>query len=94
MSGKSDKGAKKTHKDKDLEKWAEEDKDSQHPGEFLGPLHEVDSTADAEAAKRRKTEYERRRAEEKKMERDKNRQHPGDFLGPLHEVDVESDDDP
>jgi hypothetical protein len=54
------------HKDKDLEKWAELEKPYQHPGNFQGPLEEVDIAAGAEAAERRKQAYAEHRAAEKK----------------------------
>jgi len=75
------------HKDKDLETWAERDKDSQHPSEFKGPLAEVDTSPQVEAAKREKWEHEHHRTEEKAKAKDKDSQHPGEFLGPLEEVD-------
>jgi hypothetical protein len=99
MSGKSDKTkggkpAQHQHKDKDLEHWAKKEKAQQHPGEFGGPLKEVDMSADVEAAKHRHEEYEKQRAEQKKKAHSTGSQHPGEFKGPLAEVDLDPDEDP
>lgn len=99
MSGQSDKTkggkpAHQQHKDKDLEHWAKTEKDQQHPAEFKGPLEEVDTSAEVEAAKHRHEEYEKHRAEEKKKARSAVSQHPGEFKGPLAEVDLKPDEDP
>lgn len=96
MSGKRKgdkhgKGAHHKHGDPDLEKWAEEDKDTQHPGDFKGPLAEVDREAAEEAAERRRRHHAREREEERERAEDPELQHPGEFSGPLEEIDLDDD---